>query len=54
MTHHAHDCAFAISHGDEPCDCTGPGPEAAEEPGTASATARAHIAKARELLGRKG
>ena len=48
---HAHDCAFAMSFGDLPCDCDGPNPTPAE-PGAASAIAREHLAKARAALGR--
>ena len=47
--HHAHDCAFAMSFGDLPCDCDGPTPA---EPGEPSAIAREHLAKARAALGR--
>lgn len=51
---HAPDCAFAVSYGDEACDCNGPpaGPE--PEPGTLTATAREHLEIAREALRTRG
>lgn len=45
---HAHDCAFAVSFGDEPCDCDGP----ADEQRAPLDVAREHLARAREALGR--
>jgi hypothetical protein len=51
---HAHDCAFALSFGDERCDCAGPSEAPEAEPGTLSPTAREHLARAREALGKAG
>lgn len=51
---HAADCAFAVSFGDEPCDCDGPSEVSTPvEPGTLSPLARYHLTEARESLKRR-
>lgn len=47
---HTTDCAFAVSFGDEPCDCEGPA-DVAE--GTTTDVAKHHLELARAFLKRR-